>query len=371
MVHGKKRIPYWIDWRLPGLAGPEYHAVISFGLPIEPEDSQYGEYRFILWSWLYFSPFMCDMRTLAGHDGDIFRFPSFAIVYGKPSCGKSSLIDTLMTSMFGKAYNVDKREFTKARLRDIQHAYKRFPAVFDDIGKLAIRNHGEDVIKDEMPPLVNEYPCFVLSMNQELKAFNDQIVKRSLMIYTTTALPSYKESLRHDLHLKIQEVRRGLSTHFYREYLRRILVRLDESPKPDDWLEFSSTVLSELIADLLDDSPPKWCVPIRWNEYADKRHERVKTQVEHLLRPTTKMKKEGDLLTGWILEDDKVIVIEQKDTFGRREFDWENVPSTLIDDNASVGGRTVLNRTELEEFLGARLYGRRNGLLHKIKERIA
>ena len=47
MVHGKKRIPYWIDWRLPGLAGPEYHAVISFGLPIEPEDSQYGEYRLI------------------------------------------------------------------------------------------------------------------------------------------------------------------------------------------------------------------------------------------------------------------------------------------------------------------------------------
>ncbi len=344
-----------------------YEGTFEGGMGVERLQRDY----FILWSWLYFSPFMCDMRTLAGHDGDIFRFPSFAIVYGKPSCGKSSLIDTLMTSMFGKAYNVDKREFTKARLRDIQHAYKRFPAVFDDIGKPAIRNQGEDVIKDEMPPLAAEYPCFVLSMNQELKAFTDQIVKRSLMIYTTTALPSYKESLRHELHLKIQEVRRGLSTHFYREYLRRVLARLEEDPKPDDWLEFSSTVLSELIADLLDDSPPKWCVPIRWNEYADKRHERVKTQVEHLLRPTTKMKKEGDLATGWILEDDKVIVIEQKDTFGRREFDWENVPSTLIDDNASVGGRTVLNRPELEEFLGARLNRRRNGLLHKIRERIA
>ena len=45
MVHGKNRIPYWIDRRLPGLAGPEYHAIISFGLPIEPEDSQYGESR--------------------------------------------------------------------------------------------------------------------------------------------------------------------------------------------------------------------------------------------------------------------------------------------------------------------------------------
>ena len=45
--------------------------------------------------------------------------------------------------------------------------------------KPGIRNHGEDVIKDENPPLVAEYPCFVLSMNQELKAFTDQIVKRS------------------------------------------------------------------------------------------------------------------------------------------------------------------------------------------------
>ena len=41
MVHGKNRIPYWIDRRLNGLAGPEYHAIISFGLPIEPEDSQW------------------------------------------------------------------------------------------------------------------------------------------------------------------------------------------------------------------------------------------------------------------------------------------------------------------------------------------
>ena len=45
MVHGKNRIPYWIDRRLPGFVEPEYHAIISFGLPIEPEDSQYGEYR--------------------------------------------------------------------------------------------------------------------------------------------------------------------------------------------------------------------------------------------------------------------------------------------------------------------------------------
>ena len=45
MVHGKNRIPYRIDRRLTGLAGPDYDATISFGLPFEPEDSQYGESR--------------------------------------------------------------------------------------------------------------------------------------------------------------------------------------------------------------------------------------------------------------------------------------------------------------------------------------
>ena len=45
MVHGKNRIPDRIDRRLTGLAGPDYDATISFGLPIEPEDSQYGKYR--------------------------------------------------------------------------------------------------------------------------------------------------------------------------------------------------------------------------------------------------------------------------------------------------------------------------------------
>ena len=45
MVHGENRIPYRIDRRLTGLAGPDNDATISFGLPIEPEDSQYGESR--------------------------------------------------------------------------------------------------------------------------------------------------------------------------------------------------------------------------------------------------------------------------------------------------------------------------------------
>ena len=43
MVHGENRIPYWIDRSLTGLAGPDYDATISFGLPFESEDCPYGK----------------------------------------------------------------------------------------------------------------------------------------------------------------------------------------------------------------------------------------------------------------------------------------------------------------------------------------
>ena len=45
MLYDCKRISYRIDRRLTGLAGPDYAATISFGLPFEPEDSQYGKSR--------------------------------------------------------------------------------------------------------------------------------------------------------------------------------------------------------------------------------------------------------------------------------------------------------------------------------------
>ena len=69
---------------------------------------------FILSSWLYFSPFMCDLRSLAQlQDTDVIRYPSFAIVFGKSNCGKTSLVDTMMTSMFGYVPTVDKGSFTR------------------------------------------------------------------------------------------------------------------------------------------------------------------------------------------------------------------------------------------------------------------
>ena len=66
MVHGKNRIPYWIDRRLNGLAGPDYDATISFGLPFEPEDSQYGKSRLSSLTWALVAFLVVDVITSSG-----------------------------------------------------------------------------------------------------------------------------------------------------------------------------------------------------------------------------------------------------------------------------------------------------------------
>ena len=311
---------------------------------------------FTLMSWLYFSPFLCDMRSLALlQDSDVIRYPSFAIVFGKSNCGKTSLLDTLMTSMFGFAHTVEKGSFTKAQLRGLQHGYKRFPVVFDDIGRRAFNTHGRDMIKDELQPDVSEYPGFILSMNAEPQSFPDEVVKRSLMIYTTTALPAHDEGLRQRLQGRIQEMRRGLTGHLYRRYLAETLGRLDEERLPEDWLTLSSGALSGILSEAATGPAPDWCQEVTWLDYAEKRYDRVKARLINLLRPSAYARSEGAVTNGWTIDVNAVIVWESRDAFGRSGFSWEDVPSTLIDQDASGPGRTVLNRVKLEEFTGKQL----------------
>ena len=227
--------------------------------------------------------------------------------------------------------------------------------MFDDIGRRAFNSHGKDMIKDEMQPPVSEYPGFILSMNAEPQSFPDEVVKRSMMIYTTTALPSHDEELRQRLQSRIQEMRHRLTGHLYRRYLLEVMNRIDDERLPGDWLALSSGVLSEIISQATDEPPPHWCQSITWLSYAEKRYDRVKARLKNLLRLSALAKSEGDVPNGWMIDGERIIVWEQRDAFGRRGFDWEDVPSTLIDEDASGGGRTVLHRASLEDFLDRRM----------------
>ena len=77
----------------------------------------------------------------------------------------------------------------------------------------------------------------------------------------------------------------------------------------------------------------------------------MRDRVLALLRPSAYSKREGEGPIGWTIDGANVIVWEQRDAFGRRAFAWDDLPSTLIDEAASGGDRTVLHKKALESFL--------------------
>ena len=182
---------------------------------------------FTFMCWFYFAPLMCDLRNAAlRRNAFSFDQPMFAVLYGSSNCGKTSLIETLMASMFTHPRIVDTQDFTPGKLRGLQDAYKRFPVVFDDVTRDRFNRYADEIVKDESIAFA-ESPCFALSMNADARSFKAEIVKRCLMIYTRTSLPGDDTVARRRLQQSVAAIRDRISTALYRHYLTRILPRLD------------------------------------------------------------------------------------------------------------------------------------------------
>ena len=205
--------------------------------------------------WFYFSPLMCDLRNSALRRNSFsFDQPMFAVIYGSSNCGKTSLVETLMASMFSYPHIVETQDFTPSKLRGLQQSYRRFPVVFDDVTRDRFNRYAPEIIKDETIAY-SEYPCFALSMNADARSFPPEIVKRSLMIYTRTALPGDDTGARRRLQRSVAGIREGLTTALYRHYLKRLISEVEsaiESGIDDtDVLELSSSVLCDIFQENL------------------------------------------------------------------------------------------------------------------------
>ena len=314
---------------------------------------------FAFWSWLYFAPFMCDLRnraTLANRD--VVRFERVAVLYGKSNCGKTSLIRALLRSMFPDeplAACMDKNLFKAATLDDITRRAKRCPIFFDDITAKQMASTGKDLIKDENQPGLAEYPALLISMNRHEDGFPDEIMKRAFLIYTKTALAVFRHQARQDQDERIRRVTDRLTGHLYRRYLQLVLDELDRDPLPDDWLELSSRVLSGLLAPAADSDPPQWAAPQTLNLHAERRYKSLRNKLGYLLRPEAMIDSSSKQPEGWWIhpETDRVVVRERVNQYGRGAFKWEQVPSTIVDADAPSSGHTTLVLSELHEFLPA------------------
>ncbi len=293
---------------------------------------------FTFMCWFYFSPLMCDLRNAALRQNRFsFDQPMFAVLYGQSNCGKSSLIETLMTSMFAYPRIVETQSFTRSNLRGLQESYKRFPIVFDDVTRERFSRHAPEIIKDEAIHY-SEYPCFALSMNAEARSFLPEIVKRCLMIYTRTSLPGDNPAARRTLQRSVASIRDRLTTALYREYLKQILekmesIRESNSSKDDDpdALELSSSVLCGIIeANLPSGSDmPDWCSPMTLSEYQGRAFERPRLVLNSLLHPDKFSGERKPAAGSWTISGDTVIVAVEIMGASRTKSD---IPDWILDD---------------------------------------
>ena len=316
---------------------------------------------FTFMCWFYFSPLMCDLRNAALRQNRFsFDQPMFAVLYGQSNCGKSSLIETLMTSMFSYPRIVETQSFTRSNLRGLQESYKRFPIVFDDVTRERFSRHAPEIIKDEAIHY-SEYPCFALSMNAEARSFLPEIVKRCLMIYTRTSLPGDNPTARRRLQRSVASIRDRLTTSLYREYLKLVLeemasLRGAASPNGDevDALELSSTILCRIVEENLPQgfSMPDWCSPMTLSEYQGRAFERPRLVLNSLLHPDRFSSERKPAAGSWTVSGDTVMIAVDMMGASRTRSD---IPDWILDDTASVSDQIALKRDLLEDFLERRV----------------
>ena len=313
---------------------------------------------FTFMCWFYMAPLMCDLRNAAlRRNAFAFDQPMFAVLYGSSNCGKTSLIETLMASMFGHPRIVDTQDFTPGKLRGLQQAYKRFPVVFDDVTRDRFGRYADEIVKDETIPY-REYPCFALSMNADARSFKPEIVKRCLMIYTRTSLPGDNTLARSRLQRSVAAIRERMGTALFRAFLERASAEVDEAMVDEtdlaDALSLASKLLCELFRTHLPDGQqlPKWCAPMTLTAYQERAFERPRLFLEGLLESSRHSSARRPAEGCWSIVGDKVIVAVASIEFARTRAD---IPDWLLDDAGSSAGKIVLNRDYTESFIGRRL----------------
>ena len=324
---------------------------------------------FTFMSWLYFSPFLCGLRNRSLRQGNFnFNQPMFAILYGQSNCGKSSLVDTLMISMFayGKKSFVPNSAFTPGRVRGLRQEFRRHPVVFDDVSTNRFRQYSEEVVKDGEISHGAEYPCSTLLMNRDTKRFKEEIVKRSLMIYTRTSLPGNNPEAHERLQASVARIQDGLTTSLYREYLRRMSEKLEgngtSGPGDMDVLKLSSSLLCELFAENVPDGHllPEWCAPMTIGNYQSRAYERSERILRGLLSRDRYTRDSHPSVGQWTVSGDNLLI--GVDTRSLREM-RDEVPNWIMDDAASVSDQIVLDRKLTEDFIGESISRRRFSLL--------
>lgn len=192
---------------------------------VEQAKKDYFKYM----TWYLATPFMAYLRYFASRNNyDTKLFPMYGIIYGDSNGGKTTFIKFLVKLMCGETVKMNTTEdFTATRIDGLKRVCEGLPLNIDDLAKTQFQNHSERVIKNDewgiSDRLVN-YPAVSITSNK-ITSLTKDLSKRAIICRIGAKIDNERGAKNSK---RVNESMSELTTAFYGEYVRRMLVCIDE-----------------------------------------------------------------------------------------------------------------------------------------------
>lgn len=155
-------------------------------------------------------------------------FSGMDYFYGDSNGGKTTFIKFLVKLMCGETVKMNTTEdFTATRIDGLKRVCEGLPLNIDDLAKTQFQNHSERVIKNDewgiSDRLVN-YPAVSITSNK-ITSLTKDLSKRAIICRIGAKIDNERGAKNSK---RVNESMSELTTAFYGEYVRRMLVCIDE-----------------------------------------------------------------------------------------------------------------------------------------------
>lgn len=236
---------------------------------------------FCLMNYLFLSPFVANLRYEANkNDFPTTLFPIYAIINGPKSAGKTFFIDTIQTIMYGRTLGrLAPDTFTKTGIFGIMRESTGVPLHIDDIDRERFNRYCGQIVKydsDLLDEKLINHPVIIMTTN-EIQTIKPEFAKR---VYYVSVDAQLTNVVAASLHKKMVDLRKRITTSFYKEYLKRmydkVLHLIEEmnifefNDENEDWKPDVFQISTQTIIEIYNDCGleiPKYVTELKYADY--------------------------------------------------------------------------------------------------------
>jgi hypothetical protein len=216
---------------------------------------------------------------------DPWKYPVYAVLFGRSSGGKTLFTRIAARSMFGFEKMIRSGQFTARVALGLREGMGAMPLLIDDVTRDKFSSHVPDLVRTDNE-ISAQYAPIVLTTNRDVSTIPPDLTKRMVTCHIDAAIPENR-SVTERIARRAQK---DIGTALYRAYLQRLMpevrsMRADidaEAAEDPDLLARSAEVLRDVLAAALGELPT-WAHPLSFGDYFGIRHRRFRDQLSDML----------------------------------------------------------------------------------------